>query len=253
MEQRLSDRLLAGDIIEHFAKLNNDSPGTWSKFVIACAGLDDTLRTIHNSLERYRSAGCFYTATDSILAETRATVARQIDAARLPVEFVLERVTFEPSVQPYNEDKWVYDHAVALLQRNCPGISYDTAEDIYFRLAYLVSESAAKSIERLQVKEIIDTIRASSPREVPPSTIDLAAAEDTYRQRLVAAYSQLSFSGFERGDLFLGDMPLEKVFARLSLTVEKVVRETEDGRPGLGAAGRKAEHGTRLGRGIGSE
>ena len=86
------------------------------------------------------------------------------------------------------------------------------------------------------------------PPVIPP---DLAAAEDTYRQRLVAAYGRLSFIGFERGDPFLGDMPLEKVFARLSLTVEKVVRETEDGRedgrPGLGAAGRKAGRGTRPG------
>jgi Restriction endonuclease len=77
----------------------------------------------------------------------------------------------------------------------------------------------------------------------PAVLIDLATVEDTYRQRLVAAYGRLVFAGFERSDLFLSEVPLEKVFVRLSLTVKKVVRERGGGASELGVAARKAERG----------
>ncbi len=57
------------------------------------------------------------------------------------------------------------------------------------------------------------------------SQVDLTAAEAIYRQKVVDAYKWLNFSGFDRPDLSLANVPLEKVFVRLSLTVEKVVRE----------------------------
>src|SRR5689334_4121126 len=55
--------------------------------------------------------------------------------------------------------------------------------------------------------------------------VDLAAAEASYRQKVVDVYKWLNFSGFARPDLSLASVPLEDVFVRLSLTVEKVVRE----------------------------
>ena len=55
--------------------------------------------------------------------------------------------------------------------------------------------------------------------------VDLTAAEATYRQKVVDAYKWLNFSGFESPDLSLANVPLEDVFVRLTLTVEKVIRE----------------------------
>jgi len=55
--------------------------------------------------------------------------------------------------------------------------------------------------------------------------IDLTAAEATYRQQVVNDYKWLNFSGFGTSDLSLANVPLEEVFVRLSLTVEKIVRE----------------------------
>ena len=55
--------------------------------------------------------------------------------------------------------------------------------------------------------------------------VDLRAAEATYRRQVVAAYNRLDFSGFASSDLSLANVPLEEVFVRLSLTVEKVIRE----------------------------
>ena len=55
--------------------------------------------------------------------------------------------------------------------------------------------------------------------------VDLTAAEATYRQKVVDAYKWLNFSGFDRPDLSLANVPLEDVFVRLTLTVEKVIRE----------------------------
>ena len=55
--------------------------------------------------------------------------------------------------------------------------------------------------------------------------VDLTAAEATYRQKVVDAYKWLNFSGFDTPDLSLANVPLEDVFVRLTLTVEKVIRE----------------------------
>ena len=61
-----------------------------------------------------------------------------------------------------------------------------------------------------------------TPSEPP---VDLTAAEETYRQKVVAAYKWLNFSGFDSPDLSLANVPLKEVFVRLTLTVEKVIRE----------------------------
>lgn len=42
---------------------------------------------------------------------------------------------------------------------------------------------------------------------IAPSPAELSAAEETYRQRLLAAYNRLSFVGLERSDPFLSDVP----------------------------------------------
>jgi predicted NACHT family NTPase len=55
--------------------------------------------------------------------------------------------------------------------------------------------------------------------------IDLVAAETIYRQKVVDAYKWLNFSGFDTPDLSLANVLLEEVFVRLTLTVEKVIRE----------------------------
>jgi len=152
----------AREIVGHLQKLDEDSPGTWTTFVIACTELDDTLKTIHNGLERYRPlrSGSFYAAHDAILANTRAEVQRQIGEAALPVEFVLERVTFQPGLQSYKEEEWVRARALDLLQGAYPGIDQATADEIYLRLYKLVSESAGRIIERQQVMAVIDAVRA---------------------------------------------------------------------------------------------
>ncbi len=55
--------------------------------------------------------------------------------------------------------------------------------------------------------------------------VDLIAAEATYRQKVVEKYNRLDFSGFGTSDLFLEKVPLEEIFVRLTLTVEKRIPE----------------------------
>jgi hypothetical protein len=150
------------EIVDHFEKLNRDSAGTWTTFVIACTGLDEKLLTIHNGLERYRPlhSGSFYGTDDAVLANTREDVKRQIGACKLPVDFVLEQVAFEPDLQAYKDEDWVRGRALDLLQKVYPAIGHAAAEEIYLRLAKLVSESTGQPIVRRQVEEIIDAARA---------------------------------------------------------------------------------------------
>ncbi len=59
----------------------------------------------------------------------------------------------------------------------------------------------------------------------PEPYIDLAEAEKTYRSQVIKKYNSLSFSWFEHDAPSLVDVPLEHIFVRLALTVEKVIRE----------------------------
>ena len=56
-----------------------------------------------------------------------------------------------------------------------------------------------------------------------PTDRDFAEVEALYRQLVVERYGSLEFQGLER-DTFLQDIPLEEVFVKLNLTVERVVR-----------------------------
>jgi energy-coupling factor transporter ATP-binding protein EcfA2 len=60
-----------------------------------------------------------------------------------------------------------------------------------------------------------------APAELTPE--QLAAAETRYRAQVVERYNRLGFAGLGVGDLRLSDVPLDDVFVRLTLTVEKEV------------------------------
>jgi HEAT repeat protein len=61
------------------------------------------------------------------------------------------------------------------------------------------------------------------PHLPPEPHIELVSAERIYRQQVINKYQSLDFSGFARSDLSLDNVPLEEVFVRLTLTVEKKV------------------------------
>ena len=160
----------AREIVGHLKKLDDDSPGTWIEFVIACAELDDALKAIHDGLQRYRPSGRFYAADDAILANTRADLARQIDAAKLPVDFVLERVTFQPGLEWVKDEDLVRGRALDLLHKACEGLDRAAVNEIYLRLKDLVAESTVRPIDRRQVEAIVDAVRAqtAAPAEYYP-------------------------------------------------------------------------------------
>jgi len=214
---------MANEIVGHLKKLDNDSPGTWTGFVIACAEVDDTLKAIHNSLERYRPAGSFYAAENAILANSRADLERQIEAARLPLEFVRDRLTFEPGLQPYKEEEWVRARALDLLHKSYPEIGHATAEEIYLHLKDLVSESTARSIERRQVVAVIDRVRATRAeallRTAPPPLPDPAVVPEPGS---LPTGSRLPFS---RNRLFTGRVESLQAVAKALLYEDKAAGE----------------------------
>jgi hypothetical protein len=94
----------------------------------------------------------------------------------------------------------------------------------------------------VQIGEGQGTVIGDNPHVVqhfystpPEPQVDLAVAEATYRQKVVDAYKWLDFGGFARSDLTLAHVPLEDVFVRLSLTMEKVIREPVSSEEASGA------------------
>jgi hypothetical protein len=165
----------AEEIVKHFVALNQASPGTWRSFVIACTGLDAKLQAIHNLLASYRDPQGFYdTADDGILANTRADLERKIAATKLPVEFTIERVAFEPGLPDLVQlEAWVRPRVLDALQRAQPEMTRAAAEDTYRRLLALVSESTRKSITREEAQTGIASAMEAHPArgESGPSVV----------------------------------------------------------------------------------
>ena len=78
---------------------------------------------------------------------------------------------------------------------------------------------------------IRDALRVGPPG---PSEDELRQAEARYREQVVATFNQLGFGGFPEADLMLTEVPLDKVFVRLSLTEEEKVR-VKEGEQGVGS------------------
>ena len=153
-------------IIDHFHRLDRASPGTYTSFAIVCTELDDTLRAIHNGLERYRSLGSdLDEERDKILANTRAELEGRIKRAVLEtlVPFVIERVRFEPDLNAYQNLEWVRGRALDLLLGTYPRISAVAARNIYLRLRELVEGSTSQPITRQQAVAVIEGVQAESP------------------------------------------------------------------------------------------
>jgi hypothetical protein len=207
---------MAKGIVGHFEKLDKDSPGTWTEFVLACTELDPTLKTIHNGLERYRPLrpGIFYDKDDFILVNTRDEVGHKIEDADLPVEFVLERVTFESNLQSFANEEWVRGRALDLLQQAYPGVNHAAAERIYLRLRELVSESTGKAITRQAIEVQIQAEFDKHTQSVVNSRSDI-----DYLLRLFtrAAFLKMDGTGGDPTAMFsairetrfaMGDKPL---------------------------------------------
>jgi HEAT repeat protein len=68
-------------------------------------------------------------------------------------------------------------------------------------------------------------INQNSPAAEELTPTQLADAETRYRAQVIERYNRLGFAGLGVGDLRLSDVALDDVFVRLTLTVEKTVRE----------------------------
>ncbi|HUF38050.1 MAG TPA: tetratricopeptide repeat protein, partial [Anaerolineales bacterium] len=148
----------AREIIKGLETLAQDSPATWESFVIVCTELGEDLKPIESGLKRYRDAvrDAFYSENDPIIANTRAELAERIEAARLPADFVLDRVAFESDAgRVYKDPEWVRAKVMSGLQENAAGLDHDSAGRIYTELVHLVAVSTGQPILRSQIAEII--------------------------------------------------------------------------------------------------
>lgn len=95
----------------------------------------------------------------------------------------------------------------------------------------------------------------SGPVPVELTPEQLAAVEARYRAQVVERYNRLGFAGLGISGSNLSELPLDDVFVRLTLTVEKTVREEgeregeerEDRRRGFWRMGGGKEEGVKVG------
>jgi hypothetical protein len=190
----------AKEIIDHFCELDTNSPKTWSSFVIACTGLDSNLSAIHRQLKRYRSTGSFYDEKNGILVNTGAELKERIDEAELPIEFVMERVSFQPDLAMYQEDELVQAWATHVLHDIYPEIDYAGIETIYLRLADMLKKFTGKEIARHQIQAIIDAELDKHPEKVVGSDQDIDDLLKLFTQH--AAFIEVDYTGGDPTAMF---------------------------------------------------
>lgn len=94
--------------------------------------------------------------------------------------------------------------------------------------AVIVTGDVSINIDEATLQAVFRAVRQEL---VKVTSSSFSEAESSYRRQVVAKYNYLDFSGFEKPDLRLDYIPLEQVFVRLSLTVEKVVRTALEPQP----------------------
>ena len=182
----------AREIIDHFRDLEKSSPGTWT-YTIACAELDNTLKSIRRQLDRYRNLGKpggYEPDSVKIMGDTREAlrtrIAKTLYGAKSEAEeagffeeaeLIIDKVSFEPDLKNYEKVDWVRSRALTLLQETHK-INVPAAERIYLGLRELVAESTGMPITRQDVDHVLakfmpddSSATVTSPAPEPPSHI----------------------------------------------------------------------------------
>lgn len=145
--------------VQRFIRMNEGSPGTWSKFIIACTGISEEIKSIVSALERVRKAQPFYLEEDGVKINS-------IDAFEELVESKGQQRSTTRFLFDYLDVEYDYSAAqkkgeglfAAEVTEHLPELGElrgSTIRDVYHRLVELFRSNMNTPISRKTLIEII--------------------------------------------------------------------------------------------------
>jgi len=166
-EVRLAE---ARRVLSQFRDTDAGSPGTYTRFTLACPGLHPDLRRVRAAVEELRGVAGFYVpGEDRILDNTWADLEGLVEALDLPVDaaFLVDKVAFDTDLAGLTDDASLRDLFVGrlLALEDWAGTPPANAAYAYEKLALLSHRALRETCSRQQVEALI---RQAAGRRLPP-------------------------------------------------------------------------------------
>lgn len=166
--------------IEHFHELEKEAPGAYQRFVLACTGVSDSLKTMIIALRRARDASPFYNDVERIQDvsyDDFVACVKKLRQSKEIADFVFEKVLFEVDLTD------AADHPRELfreaLLNNFPSFNnlpHTTSTGAYSCLVDLIGSRRNQPIHRSELEAAIwDRV---DPNLVPEEVIRLHILHD---------------------------------------------------------------------------
>jgi len=97
----------ARDVFAQFAKIDEGSPDTYRRFILACPGLSEDLSQLRAAVQEWRGMARFFRrGEDKIIDNTWADLENLVQTLKLPVsaDFLVDKVSFDTDLAGLTDD-----------------------------------------------------------------------------------------------------------------------------------------------------
>jgi len=150
----------AREVLAQFCDTDAGSPGTYTRFTLACPGLHADLKRLRAAIEELRGAKDFYRpGQDAILDNTWADLKDLVGKLELPVgaAFLVDKVTFDTDLAGLTDDASLRNLFVGSLLslETWAKLTWGQAARVYERLALLSHRAIRQTCSREHVEALI--------------------------------------------------------------------------------------------------
>jgi tetratricopeptide (TPR) repeat protein len=143
----------AREVFTQFREADEGSPGTYTRFTLACPGLHDKLKQLRAAVEDLRGARPFYRpGQDPILDNTWADLEKLVGKLKLPVDaaFLVDKAHFDTDLAGLADDTSLCDLFVGRLLKLelWSGVPPAAVADAYETLALRAHREIRRTCER---------------------------------------------------------------------------------------------------------
>ena len=184
----------ARKVLSQFRDTDAGSPGTYTRFTLACPGLHADLKRLRAAVEEFRGVAPFYRpGQDAILDNTWADLEGLARELKLPVDaaFLVDKVHFDTDLAGMTNDDSLRDLFVGRLLRLETWARMTPAEatQAYEKLALLCHQEIRQTCFRERVEALIREAAAEPPSDLKTGLEEAAWETVAIRQLLTAAFS----------------------------------------------------------------
>jgi WD40 repeat protein len=161
----------AREVFSEFRRIDRGSPGTYTRFVLACPGLNEDLKQLRLVIEEFRGAAPLYQPVqDQILDNTWADLEKLVQRLKLPVDatFLVDKVDFDTDLAGLTHDDSLRRlFAGSLLESKAwASVTWEAAVRAYEKVALFCYRAIRQTCFREQVERLIREAMRELPAQV---------------------------------------------------------------------------------------